>query len=141
MDMLQGAESSWGAYTARLWKIGADRHHAPESRQREDARLKAKIQKALLEKLDEKRKIDGQARLGALDAKLEAAAARRKQGVMGSRYNLVERAFGSSALGFDAKHHTVHVDRRSAQWRKNVEAWELQKNALSLSEPNLPTVR
>jgi hypothetical protein len=139
LGKIEKAESKWTEYTSRLWKIGADRHHAPVSQKREDARLKAKIQKALVERLDDNRKIEGNARMQALEAKLEAAANRRRQGLLGSRYDLVEKAFGSSALGFDAKHHSVHVDRRSPQWRRNVVAWELQKDALSLSEPNLPT--
>merc|ERR1711933_113392 len=122
LSMVEDAEGSWAAYTSRLWKIGADRHHAPVSRQREDARLKAKIQKALVEQIDEKRKLDGIARLEALEAKLEAARERRKQGLFGSHYNFVGQAFGSTAPGFDAKHHWMTVDRRSLQWKRNIEA-------------------
>jgi hypothetical protein len=140
LGLVEEAEQKWSNYTSRLWKLGADRHHAPESRQRQDALLKVKIQKALVEQIDEKRKKEGRARLEALEEKLEAAAERRKQALMGSRYNLIETAFGRGALGFDAKNHSVHVDRRGAAWRRNVQAWELQKKALSLSEPNLPTV-
>lgn len=99
-------------------KVTQANQPASELQFQKDERMKANVQASLKEQLAEKARKDNAERAEALEARLEAAARRRQQALFGSRYNLLERAFGGDAVGFDAKNHSISVDRRSDSWKK-----------------------
>lgn len=98
--------------------------------------LKTRIQDSLVAQIREQDVVKSASRAEAYHEKLEKAAARRHTHQSGNRYCFVEKAFGANSAGFDAKHHSVAVDRRSKSWRKSAEGWAKIKG--SFSAPVLP---
>merc|ERR1711874_100853 len=74
------------------------------------------------------------ARAEAFKIKQESAAQRRHYAQLGNRYSFVEKAFGAHAVGFDAKHHSIAVDRRSKSWQRSAEQWSKIKGSFSAPE-------
>merc|ERR1711924_83683 len=123
-------------YVEKLWKIGLDRHTRISSQAQRNDKLKSQIQSSLVQQLADQQKRESVALMQEIDGKQGAAAFRREYGLK-TRYNFVEKAFGAGSQSFDHRHHCEAVDRRSASWKKSVEAWE--KTAGSFSDSALPT--
>jgi hypothetical protein len=126
-------------YMTRLEAMGESRHHIVKSQVQKNDDLKRQIQTSFSWQLKEQ---DAEARLAKAEANAarhEAAALRRSYSQLGNRYCLVEKAFGANSVGFDAKHHSISVDRRCNSWQKNAEAWAKTKG--SFSAPVLPPAR
>lgn len=126
-------------YVKRLTAMGEGRQNVVRSQGQKNDELKTRIQCSLSSQLKEQQIQDSLTRAEAYKTKLDNAAVRRQFAQLGSRYCLVEKAFGANSVGFDAKHHSVAVDRRGKSWRDNSEAWAKMKT--SFSAPELPAPR
>lgn len=131
-------ERNYQKYMQRLTALGESRMVDSKNKSQEqlNGELKARIQDSLVFQIKEDDQRKSEERAEALRTKLENAAIRRSMHQSGNRYHLVEKAFGANSVGFDAKHHTVSVDRRSKSWQKSAEAWNKMKG--SFSAPVLP---
>lgn len=134
-------ERNHGKYMQRLNTIAQNKIESKQSRnhvQKNDD-LKSSIQSSLCSQLKEQEIQNSLDRADAFNEKQNAAAFRRQCHMLGNRYCFVEKAFGANAIGFDAKSHSVAVDRRSKSWVRNSEEWGKSKG--TFSAPNLPTAR
>merc|ERR1711920_655672 len=136
VQQIKDAEESWSQYTERLSQIGTRR--AEKSHHNGQEELKIQLQHDLKAELYATQRNESRELAAAVDAKQQAAAARREKGAS-AKYSFVEKAFGPQAPGFDAKFHWATTDRRSPSWRKNAEAWE--SNRGRFSEPVLTIAR
>lgn len=134
-------EYKFNEYMRKLWKLGIERHEAVLTHGQKNDEVKKRIQTSIMEQRALRAEAEGQAISEALDARLEAAAERRRNGPGKRRYNLLERAFGDEAVpGFDHKHHAgLEVDRRKTSWKENMKEWERTRR--TFSEPLLAVVR
>lgn len=131
-------ERNYQKYMQRLTTLGESRMVDSKNRSQGQLNdeLKSRIQDSLVFQIKEDDQRKSEAAAEALRQKLENAAVRRSMHQSGNRYHLVEKAFGVNSAGFDAKHHSVSVDRRSKSWQKSSEAWNKMKG--SFSAPVLP---
>jgi len=126
-------------YMKKLVQIGEKRLNVAETQGHKNDELKTKIQVSLCQQDKDRREMEGFDRTATIGAKQDAAALRRHYHQLGNRYCLTQKAFGATAVGFDAKTHSVAVDRRGKSWKKIAANWEKTKH--SFSAPVLPTVR
>merc|ERR1712204_85483 len=133
-----GGERNHQKYMQRLTAMGEVRMNSSSNRSQGQLNdeLKIMIQDSLVSQIKEQDVELSAARIQALREKQEQAAIRRHTHQSGNRYCFVEKAFGSNAAGFDAKHHAIATDRRSKSWQKSAEAWAKMKG--SFSAPVLP---
>jgi len=134
-------ERNQAKYMQRLTTIAQSKVESKQSRnhgQKNDD-LKSSIQSSLCSQLKEQQVQNSLDRADVFNDKQNAAAIRRQCHMLGNRYCFVEKAFGANAIGFDAKSHSVAVDRRSKSWVRNSEEWGKSKG--TFSAPNLPTAR
>lgn len=128
----------WQEINKRLNKVADRKHNKTKSMAEQNEHLRSRIQSSLSSQVLEERRLEGAERLEAMEARLEAAALRRQQVKRGTCYDFLEQAFGNQAVGFDAKHHTVSVDRRSPSWQRNAKGWaSLTRSTFSM--PSLGT--
>lgn len=137
-EKFREGERNHQKYMQRLTALGESRLVNSQNRSQGQLNdeLKTRIQDSLVAQIREQDVVKSAARAEALREKQEAAAVRRQTHQSGNRYCFVEKAFGANAAGFDAKHHSISVDRRSKSWRKSAEAWAKIKG--SFSAPELP---
>jgi hypothetical protein len=128
------AQRAQQKYMERLNAIGERRQITVVSQSRKNDELKKRIQTSLVQQLAEQRQQEKSACAEALQAKHEAAEFRRLRHKLGHRYGFSERAFGESAMDFDAKHHMVAVDRRGESWRRTADDWDKLKASFSVPE-------
>jgi hypothetical protein len=132
-------ERSRERYLKRLVTIGESKMNIVRTQQQKNDELKSNIQTSLSTQLKEQALQESAGRAEAYKTKIDAARERRKLMQLGSRYCFVEKAFGSNAIGFDAKSHSVAVDRRGKSWQKQAEDWSKIKGSFSM--PELPPAR
>lgn len=120
-------------YMARLESVGESRAATRENRSQGQLNdeLKGKIQTSLVAQIQEQEIQKSLERGQALKVRLEAADFRRRIHQTGNRYGLCEKAFGANSSGFDAKSHSIAVDRRKSSWRKTAEAWHKMEHSFS----------
>lgn len=138
IEKIRNGERRQQKYNERVNAIGERRKITVVSQSRKNDELKKRIQTSLSGQLAEQRRQDCLASAEELQAKLEAAAIRRQQGKLGHRYGFTERAFGESALGFDAKYHSVATDRRGESWQNVAEEWDALKASFSIPDISAP---
>merc|ERR1712072_723448 len=126
-------------YMKRLNTLGEGRLVVIKTQAQKNDQLKSRIQSSLSSQLKEQQLEESVTKAEAFKIKQENAALRRHYHQLGNRYCFVEKAFGANAVGFDAKHHSVAVDRRGKSWQKSAEAW--RKSKRSFSAPELPPAR
>merc|ERR1712070_747181 len=132
-------ERNHAKYVKRLTALGESRMVTVRTQGQKNDELKTRIQASLVSQHKEAQLQQSLANADAYKAKLEAAAERRHYAQLGSRYGFVEKAFGANGVGFDAKHHSVAVDRRGKSWQKSAETWNKMQS--SFSAPELPPAR
>jgi len=126
-------------YMKKLVQIGEKRLNVAETQGHKNDELKTKIQVSLCQQDKDQRAMEAFDRAEALGVKQDAASLRRHYHQQGNRYCLTQKAFGATAVGFDAKTHSVAVDRRGKSWKKVAANWEKTKH--SFSAPVLPAAR
>lgn len=126
----------WQEMNKRLDKVAESKHNKTKSMAEQNEHLRSRIQSSLSSQVLEERRLEGMERVEAMEARLEAAAVRRQQVKRGTCYDFLEQAFGNQAVGFDAKHHSVSVDRRSASWQRNAKGWA----SLTRSTFSMPSI-
>lgn len=127
---IRRAEEKWQVYMGRLWDNGRRLHSGAESQSQKNHKLRTQIQISLRQQLADEQEEESKALKAAVSAKLEAAERRRSDHIKGSRYNLVEKAFGAVASDYDPKYHCYHADRRSKAWSRSAAAWRKQRDAI-----------
>jgi len=132
-------ERTHAKYMTRLTALGESRLNVCRSQGQKNDELKQTIQSSLCSQLKEQAVEESMVRSDACKAKQDAAAVRRHYATLGNRYCFVEKAFGANSVGFDAKSHSVTVDRRGKAWQKTAEGWAKTKG--SFSAPVLPPAR
>lgn len=132
-------ERSHEKYLKRLAALGEGRLTTVRTQGQKNDELKTRIQASLCSQLKEAQVEESLSRADAYKEKLECAKVRRQYAQLGNRYSFVEKAFGANAVGFDAKHHSVAVDRRGKSWQRSAEAWNKMQG--SFSTPELPPAR
>lgn len=124
-------------YMLKLDTLGEAKHNAVTSQTQKNDELKTRIHASLSAQLENQRKDEASICAEVAEAKLEAAAIRRKHAQLGNRYHFVEKAFGEKAVGFDAKHHATVVNRKTPGWKRNAEAWVNHRDTYSM--PSMPS--
>jgi len=107
-------KASEDMYIARLVKVGESRTNALETQAQKNDKLKSRIQRSLMEQLEEKRQMECDQLALALDEKLSAARWRKQHNL--TKYNFLERAFGSQ-VAFDPK-YSFTASRMDDSWNK-----------------------
>lgn len=120
---IRQGQQHWKDINTKLNKVADQKHNKTKSMAEQNEHLRSRIQSALSSQVLEERRLEGQERMEAMEMRLEAAALRRQQVKRGTCYDFLEQAFGNQAVGFDAKHHTVSVDRRNKSWQRNAKGW------------------
>jgi len=126
-------------YAKRLTELGERKRNVMTSQGQKNDELKKNIQASLSSQMSETNIVECMERAKVCKEKQEAAMLRRHQYQLGSRYGFVEKAFGANADCFDAKHHSVAVDRRGKSWQSSADAWKKVQG--SFSAPVLPPPR
>lgn len=126
----------WQEMDRKLGKVAEMRHNKTKSMAEQNEQLRKGIQVALRSQVNEERRLLAAERKEAMDARLEAANLRRQQVKRGTTYDFLEQAFGAQAVGFDAKHHSVAVDRRNPSWQTNAKSWA-SLSCTTFSAPSL----
>mmetsp|Transcript_39282 Transcript_39282/g.69069 ORF Transcript_39282/g.69069 Transcript_39282/m.69069 type:complete len:692 (+) Transcript_39282:124-2199(+) len=119
-------------YMTKINAFGETKHNVVTNQTSKNDELKTRIHESLSVQIQQQRVEEAAICAEITDAKLEAAAHRRKQAQLGNRYNFVEKAFGETAVGFDAKHHAVATNRQSPSWKRNAEAWAKQRDTFGI---------
>lgn len=126
----------WQEINKKLTKVAERKHNKMKSMSEQNEHLRSRIQSSNSSQMLEERSRISSERLEAVEARLEAAALRRQQVKRGTCYDFLEQAFGDEAVGFDAKSHSVSVDRRSPSWKRNARSWA----SLSRSTFSMPSL-
>jgi len=134
-EQVASAEQKWHGYMEKLWKHGDRKHNSEDSQAQKNDQLRTQIQESLMAQQREQQKNHARQIAEEVDAKLEAAAVRRRDNMRGARYNLIEKAFGAEAMGYDAKYHSYHTDRRGLVWKSSSEDWQKQRVTLGGGSP------
>lgn len=123
----------WQEINKKLSKVAEAKHNKAKSITEQNQGMKSRIQRSNSTLMLEERQKMASEGLKALEARLEAAAVRREQVRRGTCYDFLEQAFGEHANHFDAKSHSVSVDRRGPSWKKNAKSWaSLSRSAFSM---------
>lgn len=118
-------------YMEKLEAIAYRRDNVGETHWNQNEKLKTRIQGHNRSNVQQEHDEERSSIMEDTASRQEAAAQRRHCARFGNRYCFVEKAFGAGAVGFDAKHHSLAVDRRGKSWQKNAEAWSKIQNSFS----------
>lgn len=122
----RSAGMKWDTYDNRLDNVGVEKHTQVYSQVEKNDQLKKHLQGWTRQQMIEHQNLESAGLIQEIHTKQASAAARRNKNV-GNRYKLIERAFGSEAIGVNIKDHSNSVDRRCDSWLKSATSWEKEK--------------